>query len=407
MGTQSPPTASAGLVGLVQRLTKRASDGFDQSIVRIFAMMVVGAAVIAVIEYTITKAPTGLGFWKLLLLGLGAILAELMGIHRIILAWHAAKPGSMAAWAGVWILGFSFSVYNAMGSASEFQAKRESLQQASHNAYNDNRAALNAAKSKRDSDAKAVDDLRKLTWEAIPVVAGVQITSPAQAQALIDKARANTRFWTMTEGCQKTAGAQTRAFCSEHAAAVAALAAATAREDNAEKLIAAERALAASEAKYEAAQRAASDTKVVKGEHTPFVQSVSYFTGAKPDEIAWVEPVQTSLVNMLLVSFAGLVLGLAAIQGRERTKWFDFSKLKRLLFGGESPVAPAAPAAAVVASPPAIAAAALSPPVEATPALSPPAPTTNTTTHITVVDDDVAKRIVEMCKGIGQARVAA
>lgn len=50
----------------------------------------------------------------------------------------------------------------------------------------------------------------------------------------------------------------------------------------------------------------------------------------------WMESAQVSLVNMLLVSFAGIVLGLASIEGKPRTKWINWARIARLWWGDSS-----------------------------------------------------------------------
>ena len=341
-----PESASSkGLIG-------RAYQAFDGALVRVFVFMVVGAAVLSIIENTAIRAPDGgLAYWKLLLLGLGAIIAELMGVHRAVIAWHGAHKGQTIAWSMVWLIGFGFSVYNAIGSAAESQVKRANLQKAALVSYQDARTGVDDARTRVSADEKSLADLKAMTWQELPKVAGRPVMSADAAGALIKSYEGNARFWDLTKGCADAQGPQARKFCKEHGEAKAAKADLEERARWQQKVELAEQQLATSRAVLKDAQSKNDHTAVQTSDVTPFVGLVSYVSGAEPEKVQWIETFQTSLTNMLLVSLAGLVMALIAIQSLERTPWFNIkgamARIRRVLFGGVEP-APSAPLPTVI-----------------------------------------------------------
>lgn len=347
------PVLSTGLIGVMRG-----------ALVRIFVFLVVGAAVLSIIENTGLRASGGgLTYWKLLMLGLGAILAELMGVHRAVVAWHGAHKGQTVAWSMVWMLGFIFSVYNAIGSSAEGQVKRANLQKAALVTYQDVRTDVTNARGRVVADEKSLADLKAMTWQELPKVAGRPVMSAEAATALIASYEGNARLWGLTKGCTDAQGPQARKFCKEHGEAKAAKADLEERSRWQQKIEMAERQLTESREALKAALDKNDRTAVQTSDVTPFVGLASYVTGADPEKIQWIETFQTSFTNMMLVSLAGLVMALMSIQGRVRTPWFDFKgvamKLRRVLFGGASPEVPArkaeaTPAPAVQAQPAAL-----------------------------------------------------
>jgi len=340
-------TPSKGLVGAMNGAVSRAYHAFDGALVRVFVFMVVGAAVLSIIENTaIRAADGGLAYWKLMMLGLGAIIAELMGVHRAVIAWHGAHKGQTIAWSMVWLIGFGFSVYNAIGSAAESQVKRANLQKAALVSYQDVRAGVDDARKRVSADEKSLADLKAMTWQEMPKVAGRPVMSANAAGALIKSYEGNARFWDLTKGCTDAQGPQARKFCKEHGEAKAAKADLEERARWQQKVELAEQQLATSRTVLKDAQSKNDHTAVQTFDVTPFVGLVSDVSGAEPEKVQWIETFQTSLTNMLLVSLAGLVMALMAIQGRERTPWFDLKKtmwkLRRALFGGSASPPPSA-----------------------------------------------------------------
>lgn len=335
------PNSSPGLLPRFGGLLGRVYNAFDGALLRVFVVCVVGAAVISIVENTGLRAGNSYAkYWSLLLLGIGAIIAELMGVHRALMAWHRAQKGQTFAWIGVWIIGFGFSVYNAIGSAADTQVKRANFQKAAMVSYQDVRTGLDAARDRVKAEEKSVTDLKRMTWQEMPKVAGKAIMSADAADALVKSYEGNTRMWDLTSKCTDAQGRQARKFCAEHGEAKAARADLKERTAWQAKVEAAERQLAEARTALGNALEKNDNTKVETSEVTPFVGLVSYVTGAAPEKVQWVETFQTSFTNMLLVSLAGVVMAFMAIEGQTRTKWFNFRarwwRIRAALFGGSS-----------------------------------------------------------------------
>jgi hypothetical protein len=326
----------------------------DGTLTRIMIFFICGAAVLSVYEHVITKAVDGLSFTKLLLLGLGALLAELLGVHRLITSWHEARPFSMIVWAGIWCIGFAFSVYNTVGSASHASVERASIQKAAYIRDNTARSTAQQAEAFRNDKREALkrtelalsqavasrQDMHKAQYEPVVLPGGMQADSPAAVKALIEGAENNTIYKSTSE-CTNATAKRSRAFCADLTDLRAALATLEKREllgqdksalDAKIAALTKERDTAAdrlerAEAAYQQAQQAASVVPVVLSEDTPLVHQVSYATGMKPETVRWLEAAQISFVGMLLVSFAGFVLGLEAIAGRPRTRWVNWKPM--------------------------------------------------------------------------------
>lgn len=381
-------TQSLGLVGHTNRLIHKAAELFESSLVRIFVWCVVGAALLSLVEHLYSRNIGGIGFWKLLLLGLGAILAELMGIHRMILAWHKAQPATMIAWGMVWCLGFAFALYNAVGSASETQVKRTNLQQAAFTSHADARADLEAARARVKMEEKNLAEAQALANGPLPTINGQPVMSVSAAQAMIEAAEGNTRFWNLTSGCTDAKGPQARAFCATYAEAKKAKGDLEGRQDMQKQVAHIEQQVADARTALRTAIEKANHTEVVTTQHTPFVAMVSFATGYQPEQVAWVEPFQVSVTNMLLVSLAGAVMALTAIQGIPRTRWINWGGIHGTLFGGEAQVA-AAPTVPAPDKP------------EATP-LVPITDKGPASVAVNVLDDATARAIIQACRGLRQ-----
>lgn len=333
-----------GLLGLLRVGAANARKGlfnalslFESSLVRIFVFLVVGAAIISVIEHVGSKAASTLDWYRLAMLGMGAILAELIGMKRLITYWHQARAGSMIAWSGVWIVGFAFAFYNAVGTSANTAVNKANVQKAAHQSSVNVNADLETARNKLKAEEKTLVDVRQLTYTALPMVDGTPMESVAQAQAKIAGFKANTRFWEeLTDHCTKTGGKETRKFCKDYNDAVAAVAALDERKGWAGSLVAAEAAVEKARANFLSAQATANNTKTEVSEIPPFVAQVAYWSGQPAERVMWMESAQVSLVNMLLVSFAGIVLGLASIEGKPRTKWINWARIARLWWGDSS-----------------------------------------------------------------------
>jgi len=309
-----------GLVGRSKSAVTTLTRAFADSLVGIFVFFAVGAALFSIIETTLGKAQTDLSFWKLLFLGLAAILAELLGLKKMIIAWWNAQPLSTVAWFGIWIVGFGFSLYGALFAAGDFQAKREGVQKAAYVRETNAEDQLADAKNER----KRIEG--RLSWMQT-AVNNKPVRTVEAADADIRNAKMQ-RLWDNTEACTDIRGRASKAFCDRYTQLLTEKALAGEKKTLEAELKAAKDDIA----KYEGV--VANGGTATTSDATPFVEFVSWSTGMDKRSAAFIEPLQMSLTNMLLVSLAGLVLGLTAIQGTPRIRWVDWSRISRALFGG-------------------------------------------------------------------------
>jgi hypothetical protein len=157
-------------------------------------------------------------------LGIAGLLYEMSASRAMMRAWWEAKPFSMFCNVAIWGAAFSFSIFNWIGAAAEGQAEKTNMQKAAYVHSEDARTALSMAQEALKQARAAAQEKHNAAWETIPLVQGQKITDRAQAQAMIDKIKSNTRFWELTDGCVTTKGPQTRKFCGDYNDAKAALA---------------------------------------------------------------------------------------------------------------------------------------------------------------------------------------
>jgi hypothetical protein len=161
--------------------------------------------------------------WFGIALGIAALLYEATASRDAVRAWWNGRAGSMLAAGAIWFCAFAFSVNNWIGAASENQVEKSNL----------HKAALMETKAVTgnlaDAEAK-LDRLRKSREELSlqPVREGQSNTkpfgTPQQAAAAVASAKVHKWFTGVTEGCTKTVGPQTRAFCDRYRSAEAEVA---------------------------------------------------------------------------------------------------------------------------------------------------------------------------------------
>jgi hypothetical protein len=85
-----------------------------------------------------------------------------------------------------------------------------------------------------------------------------------------------------------------------------------------------------------AAQSAAAGVRTITSDVTPMIQFIADRSGQTPQQVKWIESAQPAIINMLLVSLAGLAMGLADIRGKPRTPIFG-GAFGRVLRGRQDP----------------------------------------------------------------------
>lgn len=301
-----PNHPRGGLSGLISR----AYNGVGSGLVSLFVALALAAAAIAIVKSVQSKTVDPLDYWYLLCLGFAAILAELLGLKELIKAWWSASTIKTAAWAGIWAVGFGFSIYSAFSAAGTVQVAREGVQKAKYAREMNAEDGLKAAK-----DERARLELRLSGMNM--AVNGKAVRTVESAEADIRNAKTN-RLWDATDACTDVRGNNQKRFCDAYAALLS------------EKALAAEKVTLAEELKAAKAEVSKYEQIVANGgtrtttDMTPFVHVASY-VGMDRNTASLLEPAQAAITTMLLVSFAGLVLGMAAVEGTERKRWFTFN----------------------------------------------------------------------------------
>jgi len=322
------------------------------------------AGVVAI--YVKSGAPT-FGFEPVvfaLAIGLSGLMFEASSAKNIIRSAWQGRAFGIAIWSTLWISAFTYSAFNWVSVAAENESEKTNVHAAANfrtqdvrNAVQDAGAAVLAARAKAASERKAVESLHNAAWEGIPTVAGQQITSAAQAQALIDKAKGNGKFWKMTDGCTDAQGPKAREFCSEYAAAKAALADVQKREEIRAALAAAEANVekadadvAAKEKLHRDAQAVAANTKVEAKATRADVELVANVIGIsgenKEAKVEQAMAVFKILAVSVFLSLGAMMLEIEKLRAAGPRRPFGFlaaigyalAVLRYRMVGGEKPV---------------------------------------------------------------------
>lgn len=255
--------AKGGLVGAGGSMVRNLSSVLPSGN-RFALWLVFGAGAITVLKKAGVAIPD-YAMWFGISLGIAALLYEMTASKDMIRAWWHGRAGSTVASFAIWFCAFAFSVNNWLGAASENQVEKSNLHQSSFVAYQTAQSDLKAKKAELDRVQN------RLAWMDA-AVNGKPVRTAEAAQSDIDNARAN-RWWATTEGCTKTKGPQTRAFCDAY------------RSANAEKSLALEKA------------QLEEELKTVKADHEE-AKAVAANTKAETSEVRG--------DNVLLVRYGGL-----------------------------------------------------------------------------------------------------
>jgi hypothetical protein len=336
---------SGGLIGALSRLksgftakTSTIKPDLFGSIKRAFICFAICGAALAVVESVNAKSLSGIGYYKMLILGFAAITAEIIGLHQVVVGWHAAKFGKTVANAALFACAFSFATVNTFDTSAENQAKRANLHKTTLLTFTDARDARDNARARVKAEEASLATLKSMTWQAMPVVDGKPVMSADAARALIKGYEGQTRFFVdLTNRCTDAKGPQMRTFCGNHTAALAAEKDLIERAAWAKKIEAAETQLATARAELDKTQATASNTDTVANADVGFVHLASTVTSLNAEHARLLQSAQVPLTVMLLASLAGLILALEGIGDKPRTKWFGkWFGLHSIVFGAPS-----------------------------------------------------------------------
>lgn len=259
---------SGGLVGLCKNLSgsanrsAKAGIGFFAKPELWAVRLALFAGIIAVSAKSGIRDGISAESLFALSIGLAGLMLEASSAKNVMRSFWEGRPFGATVWATLWVCAFAYSGFQWISVAAEGEAEKSNIHKAAALKTTDVRDDLQRAAAKVQNLRQKSENLRVAAWESIPTVGGVQITDVAQADALIAKAKGNTRFWNLTNGCTETKGPQTRAFCGEYRDALAARASAEKRAVIAEEYKSAEAEVKEAEAKLEQARGVASNTRV-------------------------------------------------------------------------------------------------------------------------------------------------
>jgi hypothetical protein len=249
-------TTQGGLVGAASNAAR-----FVPSKHKLALALVFFAGVITIAKKAGADIPD-YALWFGLSLGLAGLFAEMTAAGDIVRAWWNAKLGSMAGALAIWSFALAFSLSNWMGAASESQAEKSNAHKAAFVQSETVQKTVTDAAAKVAQERKAVETASKELWDAVPSIDGKSVTTPAEAEAVLQRLEAD-RFFKATDGCtQNVKGPKTRAFCATYAEAQSAAPKLEKRALMEETLAKREAALEKAEAAYTAAVTAQGSTKL-------------------------------------------------------------------------------------------------------------------------------------------------
>lgn len=237
-----------------------------------------------------------------LCIGIAGLMFEASSAKNVMRSFWEGRAGGMMIWSCLWICALSYSGFQWISVAAENESGKTNLHQAALFKSQDAREGVEMAARKVLEARQKSDNLRKAAWETIPVVDGIQITDAGQAKAIMDKYKANTRFWNLTDGCKETKGPQTRKYCDSYNSAKAARESAEKRSVIADDYKASEGDVKAAEAELSKARSLAANTKVETSKDRADLRVLASFFGWQGDDADAKAEQMASVFKIMAVS---------------------------------------------------------------------------------------------------------
>jgi hypothetical protein len=140
-----------------------------------------------------------LSYAAALALGLAALIFEYIAAKRVAHGWFSRSPGALLGWGLIWVGAFAYSANNWIGAAGEREASKGNIQKAAFVSYTDTRTAVDAARERVASESASLKQLKAMTWQELPKVAGKPIASPDAAKTIMDGAKEGSTRWTQAK----------------------------------------------------------------------------------------------------------------------------------------------------------------------------------------------------------------
>jgi len=238
-----------------------------------------------------------------LALGAAALVFEYVGASNMARSWFERRPAALLGWALLWIGAFVYSANNWLGAASDTEAGKANMQKAAYVSYDDGRKDLTAARDRVAADESTLKQLKAMSWQELPKIAGKPVASAEAARVIMDAAR---------EGSTR------------HTQAAAAFADLKQREKWGEDIKRAEAQLEISRAALQAAGAKAAATKVTTTEdRTDLHFYKAYFGMSDRTAQDMQAALKIGVVSLFISLFAWLHIG-AEYAGKPRQPWFNW-----------------------------------------------------------------------------------
>lgn len=194
---------------------------------------IIGVVVIAGVILIAKKSGVPMGGYDVmavgLLLGIAALGAEYYLSKEATRSFVQRSMGPLLMFGVLWAVAFTYGGSQWLGAASENEGEKARAQKASFVASERAASAIDLAKTAAAEAGRRAENLRKAAWESVPKVNGREVTSVAEAKALVEAAKGH-RWWTYTKECTEPRGRESQAYCTGYREAVAAIPAAERRD---------------------------------------------------------------------------------------------------------------------------------------------------------------------------------
>lgn len=237
-----------------------------------------------------------------LAIGIAAMLFEYDAAKQAANAWFDRSPGTVAMYGIVWLAAFSYAAVNWMGVAAEGESAKSNIVKASFTTYADSRTNVEAQRKRVNAEESSIAQLKAMSWQELPKVAGKPISSPEAAKAIMDAAK---------EGSNR------------HTQAKVAFADLTERRQWQEKIDTAEKQLAKARTELANALTVAGSTKAVTSDVRADLKFLTKYAGMSQDSAEDFSGYIKIAVLSAFISL-GAVLGIyEQRKGEQRKPWFN------------------------------------------------------------------------------------
>jgi len=128
-----------------------------------------------------------------LALGMAALVFEFIAAKKATLGWINRSPVALVGWGFVWLAAFAYAGNNWLGAASDGEAHKSNVQKAAFTTYDDGRKALDAARARVQAEQQSLNQLKAMTWQELPKIAGKPVLSADAAKLIMDASKEGSK----------------------------------------------------------------------------------------------------------------------------------------------------------------------------------------------------------------------